>query len=82
VFGSLLVGDPNAANAHHGWDGAWRVLLLWTILEVAPAAGIRWGARALRRGEGGARGPLVANGLVFLFFVGVTLIGGLSDALT
>lgn len=81
VLGSLLVGDPNAADAPRGWDGAWRVLMLWTILEIAPIAGIRWGVRAMRRREAGARAALVANGLVFLLFVGVTLIGGLSDAL-
>jgi hypothetical protein len=81
VFGSMLVGDPNAPEAPHGWDGAWRVLVLWCALEVVPFLGIWWGARGVRNHEPSARGALIANAVVFVFFVGVTLIGGLSSAL-
>lgn len=81
VLGSLLIGDPNAVDAPRGWDGAWRVLLLWAGLEIVPTLGIWLGTRGVRRQEPNARGARLANILVFLFFVGVTLIGGMSDAL-
>jgi hypothetical protein len=81
VLGSILLGDPNAADAHTGWDGAWRVLLLWALLEVPPVLGIRWARHAEHEGDRTARTALVVNALVFLFFVLVTLVGGLSDAL-
>jgi hypothetical protein len=79
VLGSLLLGDPNAADAPHGWDGAWRVLLLWAVLEVPPVLGTRWAWHARHEGDPTAKTALVANVLVFLFFVGVTLVGGLLD---
>jgi hypothetical protein len=82
VLGNVLVGDPNAPDAPHGWDGAWRVLVLWVAVEVVPLLGIWYGARAVRHHEHGARNALIANVVVFAFFVGVTLIGGLSDALS
>jgi hypothetical protein len=81
ILGSFLVGDPNTADAHHGWDGAWRVLVLWGALEVIPLLGIWFGARGVRHHEPSALVALIANAVVFVFFVGVTLIGGLSDAL-
>src|SRR5512140_2781166 len=80
VLGSVLIGDPNAPDAPHGWDGAWRVLVLWGALEVVPLLGIWCGARGVRLHERSALGALIANVVVFVFFVGVTLIGGLSDA--
>ena len=81
VFGTLLIGDPNAPTAPQGWDGAWRVLVLWAGLEVVPLLGMAISYRGLRSQEAGARQALLANGAVFLFFVAVTLVGGLSDVL-
>lgn len=82
VLGSIVLGDPNAPDAPHGWDGAWRVIVFWAALEVVPLLGVWWGGRGVRAREPGARKALIANVVAFVFFVGVTLIGGLSDALS
>lgn len=79
VLGSALLGDPNDPAAPHNWAGAWRVVLLWATLEVTPVFGIYWGARGVRRQEPGARGALTANAIIFVFFLGVTLVAGLAD---
>jgi len=79
VLGSVLLGDPNDPASPHNWDGAWRVVLLWAVLEVPPALGLRWARHAMLDGDPSARTPLVVNALVFTFFVAVTLVAGLAD---
>ena len=63
VFGTLLIGDPNDPTAPQGWDGAWRVLVLWAGLEVVPF--VRDGHQLPRptfAGSGRAPGPLGQRG--------------------
>lgn len=75
-----LIGDPNEPTAPHGWNGAWRVLVLWVAVEVVPVVGIIFGRRATRRHEVGGRAPLITNMVIFLGLTLTTLVGGLSDA--
>lgn len=79
VLGTVLLGDPNDPASPHDWDAAWRVLLLWGVVEVLPVLGMVWGRRAFRAGSADGRAPLLANLVVFLIFVGITLVGGLVD---
>jgi hypothetical protein len=80
-FGMALIGDPNEPTAPKGWDGAWRVTLLWIVVEIVPVAGVVFGRRATRRGEPGGRAALVTNALIFVGLTLVTLVGGLSDVI-
>ena len=82
VLGSLLIGDPNEPTAPKGWDGAWRVVVLWLIVAIAPVVGIVFGRRAVRRNEQGGRAALVTNVVIFGLLTALTLGGGLSDALS
>lgn len=82
VLGSLLIGDPNEPTAPKGWDGAWRVVVLWLIVSTSPVAGIVFGRRAVRRNEQGGHAAFVTNIAVFGLLTALTLGGGLSDALS
>lgn len=82
VLGSVLIGDPNEPTAPKGWDGAWRVVVLWLIVSTAPVVGIVFGRRAVRRNEQGGRAAFVTNIVVFGLLTALTLGGGLSDALS
>ena len=80
-LGYGLVGDPNEPGAPRGWEGAWRILVLWAAVEVVPVIGIVLGLRAARRREAAGRAAVVANALVFLVLTALTLVGGLVDVL-
>lgn len=82
VLGSLLIGDPNEPTAPKGWDGAWRVVVLWLLVSLAPVVGIVFGRRALRRNEQGGRAAFITNIVIFGLLTALTLGGGLSDALS
>ena len=81
VLGTLLIGDPNEPTAPHGWDGVWRVVVLWVVVEIVPTIGIFFGRRAMRLGEPDGKAAFITNALIFLGLTLTTLVGGLSDAL-
>lgn len=76
-----IVGDPNEPTAPHGWEGVWRVLVLWAVLEVLPLVGMVTGSRARRFRQPTAVGAVVANPLVLVFLTTATLGSGLVDVL-
>ena len=80
-LGVILIGDPNEPTAPQGWNGVWRVTVLWLVVEIAPAIGIIFGRRATRQREPGGKAALISNSLIFLGLVLATLVGGLSDVL-